>query len=124
PWVSRFHLAMGTYAYISSVLWALSLIIGVVLSLETAYTLPVYFPDTRTLFPVWPVIDPIKALYLFVATIVVLLLPKVLGLSLALSRPIPDESQMKPLQLLAGALVEVVLSILMAPIFMLTQTSA
>ena len=59
----------------------LSLIIGVVLSLETAYTLPVYFPDTRTLFPVWPVIDPIKALYLFVATIVVLLLPKVLGLS-------------------------------------------
>ncbi len=56
-WVSRLHLAMGAYAYLASVLWLMSLAVGVVLSLETAYTLPVYFPDKRTLFPVWPVID-------------------------------------------------------------------
>jgi membrane glycosyltransferase len=124
PWVSRLHLAMGTYAYASSLLWALSLVVGVVLSLESAYTLPVYFPDTRTLFPVWPVIDPTKALYLFVGTIVVLLLPKVLGLILALIRPLPDKPRPAPLDLLAGACVEIIVSILMAPIFMLTQTKA
>jgi membrane glycosyltransferase len=41
PWVSRMHLAMGAYAYVASALWALSLLVGVVLSLQSAYTLPV-----------------------------------------------------------------------------------
>src|ERR1700716_3083657 len=76
PWVSRLHLAMGTYTYLASALWALSLIIGVVLSVQSAYTLPVYFPDEKTLFPVWPVIDPTKALYLFLGSVAVVLLPK------------------------------------------------
>ena len=81
PWVSRLHLAMGTYTYLASALWALSLVIGVVLSVQSAYTLPVYFPDEKTLFPVWPVIDPTKALYLFLGTVAVVLLPKVLGVA-------------------------------------------
>ena len=87
PWVSRLHLAMGAYAYFSSALWALSLLVGVVLSLQSAYTLPVYFPDAKTLFPVWPVIDPTKAFYLFLVTLAVLLLPKVLGIAVAMLRP-------------------------------------
>jgi membrane glycosyltransferase len=57
-------LAMGSYAYLASVLWASSLLVGIVLALESAYTLPVYFADTKTLFPIWPVIDPTKAFYL------------------------------------------------------------
>jgi membrane glycosyltransferase len=124
PWVSRMHLAMGTYAYLASLLWAVSLAVGVVLSLESAYTLPVYFPDTRTLFPVWPVIDPTKALYLFVGTITVLLLPKAFGIVLALMRPVPANPRPGFVRLMLGACVEIVVSMLMAPIFMLTQTTA
>jgi membrane glycosyltransferase len=124
PWVSRMHLAMGAYAYVASAMWALSLLVGVVLSLQSAYTLPVYFPDTKTLFPVWPVIDPDKAYYLFLVTLAVLLLPKVLGLAIALLRPPADALRPGITRLLSGALVEMLLSILIAPIFMLTQTRA
>jgi membrane glycosyltransferase len=122
PWVSRLHLAMGTYGYLASVFWALSLIVGSVLSLQSAYTLPVYFPDEKTLFPVWPVIDPTKALYLFLGTISVVLLPKVLGICLALIRA--EVPRRRTGLLLLGAVIETVFSVLVAPIFMLTQATA
>jgi membrane glycosyltransferase len=124
PWVSRMHLAMGAYAYVASALWALSLLVGVVLSLQSAYTLPVYFPDTKTLFPVWPVIDPDKAYYLFLVTLAVLLLPKALGLAVAFLRPPADAPRPGVARLLSGALVEMLLSILVAPVLMLLQTRA
>ena len=122
PWVSRLHLAMGTYTYLASALWALSLVIGVVLSVQSAYTLPVYFPDEKTLFPVWPVIDPTKALYLFLGTVALVLLPKVLGVASALIRRDPAAHYTG--RFLLGAAVETLFSILIAPILMLTQTSA
>jgi membrane glycosyltransferase len=122
PWLSRLHLGMGAYAYFSSALWATSLLVGVILSLQSAYTLPVYFPDAKTLFPVWPVIDPTKAFYLFLVTLAVLLLPKVFGITVEVLRtaaPRPGVAK-----LLAGCLVEMLFSILIAPILMLTQTRA
>jgi len=122
PWVSRLHLAMGTYAYLASALWALSLVIGVVLSVQSAYTLPVYFPDEKTLFPIWPVIDPTKALYLFLGTVAVVLLPKVLGIASAVIR---GDIAARPMHwFLLGAAIETLFSMLVAPILMLTQTSA
>jgi membrane glycosyltransferase len=124
PWVSRLHLGMGAYAYFSSALWALSLLVGVILSLQSAYTLPVYFPDAKTLFPVWPVIDPTKAFYLFLVTLAVLLLPKVFGIIAAMLRSAVDARRPGVANLLAGSLVEMLFSILIAPILMLTQTRA
>jgi len=122
PWVSRLHLAMGTYAYFASVFWALSLLVGIALSAQSALAIPVYFTEQKTLFPVWPVIDPTKALYLFVATIAVVLLPKILGIALAfIERSVAGRDVG---WFLLGAVLEIFLSILMAPIFMLTQTAA
>jgi membrane glycosyltransferase len=122
PWVSRLHLAMGTYSYVASALWALSLVVGVVLAIQSAHTLPVYFQNEKSLFPVWPVIDPTKALYLFLGTLAVVLLPKVLGIVSALVRR--DAAARSPGRFLLGAGVETLFSILVAPILMLTQTSA
>ena len=124
PWVSRLHLGMGAYAYFSSALWALSLLVGVILSLQSAYTLPVYFPDAKTLFPVWPVIDPTKAFYLFLVTLAVLLLPKAFGITMAVLRSAGAAARPGVARLLAGCLVEMLFSILIAPILMLTQTRA
>jgi len=124
PWVSRLHLSMGVYAYFASALWALSLLVGVVLSFQSAFALPVYFPDQRTLFPIWPVIDPTKAFYLFLGTIAAVLLPKVLGSVLALTQQQPGGVRMNPARFLLGVLIEMLFSILVAPILMLTQTSA
>jgi membrane glycosyltransferase len=122
PWVSRLHLAMGTYSYVASALWALSLVVGVVLAVQSAYTLPVYFQNEKSLFPVWPVIDPTKALYLFLGTLAVVLLPKVLGILSALIRR--DAAARNLGRFLLGAGIETLFSILVAPILMLTQTSA
>jgi membrane glycosyltransferase len=122
PWVSRLHLAMGTYSYVASALWALSLVVGVVLAFQSAYTLPVYFQNEKSLFPVWPVIDPTKALYLFLGTLAVVLLPKVLGILSALIRR--DAAARSPGRFLLGAAIETLFSVLVAPILMLTQTSA
>lgn len=124
PWVSRLHLAMGTYAYLASALWALSLAVGVALAVQSAYTLPVYFPDTKTLFPIWPVIDPVKALYLFVGTITIVVLPKALGVVVACVCSHPDAGRPGLGRLLLGAFVETLASILITPVLMLTQTSA
>jgi membrane glycosyltransferase len=124
PFVSRLHLIMGTYAYLASTLWALSLIVGIILSVQSTYTLPVYFPQTKTLFPIWPVIDPTKALYLFLGTMLVLLLPKILGIYLALARRDAASSRPPLRTFLAGASLEMLFSILVAPILMLTQTRA
>ena len=109
---------MGTYAYFASVFWALSLVVGTALSIQSAFTIPVYFTEQRTLFPVWPVIDPAKALYLFMGTIAVVLLPKVLGAALVLFR---GEATGRVGWFLLGVLTEVVFSVLIAPIFMLTR---
>lgn len=123
PWVSRMHLLMGTYAYLSSALWALSLIVGVVLSFQSVYTLPIYFPSEKTLFPIWPVIDPTAAYYLFLGTIATVLLPKVLGIVVALFHPGPQRATER-LRMLGGAAIETLVSILMAPVLMMTQTTA
>ena len=113
---------MGVYTYLSSLLWALSLVVGVILSVQSVLALPVYFADEKTLFPVWPIIDPTKALYLFIGTIAVVLLPKLLGILSALIRRDPAARRTGPF--LVGAAIETLFSILIAPILMLTQTSA
>ena len=117
-------LAMGSYAYLASVLWASSLLVGIVLALESAYTLPVYFADTKTLFPIWPVIDPTKALYLFLGTVFVVLLPKALAIALAVAATDPQAARPAVARFLTGVLLEMLFSILIAPILMLTQTHA
>jgi membrane glycosyltransferase len=113
---------MGTYAYFASVFWALSLVVGTALSIQSGFTIPVYFTEQqKTLFPIWPVIDPAMALYLFMGTIAIVLLPKVLGAVLVLFR---GEAAGRAGWFLLGVLIEVLFSVLIAPIFMLTQTSA
>jgi membrane glycosyltransferase len=61
---------------------------------------------------------------LFLGTIVVVLLPKTLGILLALAHPLPDAPRLGVIRCLAGGLVETLFSILIAPILMLTQTTA
>jgi membrane glycosyltransferase len=122
PWVSRLHLAMGIYGYLASVLWAASLAVGLLLAFQSAHTLPVYFPERKTLFPVWPVIDYVKAFYLLLGTMAVVLLPKMLGIALAFIRH--DVAARTSGWFLLGATTETLFSILMAPILMLTHTSA
>ncbi|MGQ0456938.1 MAG: glucans biosynthesis glucosyltransferase MdoH [Hyphomicrobium sp.] len=117
--MGRVHLGMGAASYLISGVWALSLVVGVILALQSQQLIPSYFQDEKTLFPIWPVIDPGAALRLFLATLVVVLLPKGLGLILEWRRA---RSAAAALRVTAGVMFETVYSMLIAPILMLTQT--
>lgn len=79
---------------------------------------PDYFTQTKTLFPVWPVWDPMPALTLLGGTAVVLFLPKFCALFLALFKG--RRTQFGGFFGLCGSIVaEVILSTLLAPIRML-----
>lgn len=122
--MGRLHLTMGAFAYVVSGVWAASLAVGAILLLQGQQLIPSYFQDSKTLFPVWPVIDPGAALRLFMATMAVVLLPKMLGLLLELKRVYATSERGGSIRVVLAVLVETVYSMLIAPILMVTQTAA
>jgi membrane glycosyltransferase len=122
--MGRLHLVMGAMAYVVSAVWAASLAVGVVLALQGQQVIPSYFRDAKTLFPIWPVIDPGAALRLFLATLGVVLMPKALGLLLVIWRARPAGGPGAGWRASAGVLTETAFSMLFAPILMVTQTTA
>ncbi len=122
--MGRVHLTMGAFAYLVSAVWAASLAVGLVLLLQGQQLIPSYFQDSKSLFPVWPVIDPGAALRLFMATMAVVLLPKGLGLLLELRRVYAQREWGSIFRAIAAVATETIWSMLIAPILMMTQTSA
>ncbi|MGO9459426.1 MAG: glucans biosynthesis glucosyltransferase MdoH [Rhodomicrobium sp.] len=123
-WVSRVHMAMGIMAYVSALVWLLFLVIALSLTLQSIYTVPQYFSDSFSLFPNWPKQDSERSFELLMLTLGILLMPKVFAYLLA----IMDSRQRRgfggAFTLLAGVLIEIVLSSLFAHIMMLLQSSA
>ncbi|HEY8611592.1 MAG TPA: glucans biosynthesis glucosyltransferase MdoH, partial [Roseomonas sp.] len=77
--ISRSHLLVGIGSYITAPMWLLFLISGVLLALQARFVLPVYFPQGPALFPDWPVVDPVRAKWVFIGTMGLLLVPKLLA---------------------------------------------
>jgi membrane glycosyltransferase len=123
-WISRLHLLMGIGAYGTAPLWLMFLLTGIMLSLEARFVLPDYFPVGPSLFPRWPVIDPVRSMWVFILTMAVLLGPKLLATIAAVVRPGERHAFGGALRTLAGMLIETVLAGLIAPIAMLTQSAA
>lgn len=120
---SRFHLITGIFSYLSSPLWLLFICIGMVLSLQNSFLVPDYFGDGIALFPSWPVIDSERALNLFIATMIILFTPKICGLIYGLSNSAWRKG-VGAWRTILGTLTETLLSVLTAPMLMVTQTSA
>ena len=124
PFLSRLHLAMGAISYLASPLWALSLLVGVILALQAKFAVPSYFGSQESLFPKWPVFDAETALGLFFATVLVVHLPKLLG-GIWASRTAEERRRNGgALRVASGVLLESFFSTLIAPMLMVTQTSA
>jgi membrane glycosyltransferase len=120
--MGRLHLGMGAASYLVSGVWAMSLVVGVILALQGQQMIPSYFRDAKTLFPIWPTIDPGAALRLFLATLIVVLLPKALGLVLAWKQARRERNALGAIRVTIGVMIETVFSMLIAPILMVTQT--
>ena len=79
--VSRVHFLTGIMSYLSSPLWLLFLLAGLSMVLFREFIPPQYFGQTYSLFPNWPVFDKFGSIGLFVLSMAMLLVPKLLGLA-------------------------------------------
>src|SRR6202035_5181474 len=78
-WVSRLHLLTGIGSYLTAPLWLGFLVLGILISLQAQFVRPAYFPKGFSLFPKWPAQDPILAAWVFVGTMGLLIVPKLLA---------------------------------------------
>lgn len=114
-WPNRAHMLMGVMNYLTSLLWLGMVTVGLILS--TYIALQQNAPPTYAL----PIFDSERMFGLFMATVCLLLLPKLLGLVGALlSRT--RRGGVGRLRYLLSALIELAFSVLHAPVFMLIHS--
>ncbi|MAS44977.1 MAG: glucans biosynthesis glucosyltransferase MdoH [Rhodobacteraceae bacterium] len=121
-WPNRLHMAIGIGSYLASPVWLLMLLVGLAITVQASWYRPEYFPATFQLFPSWPRFDAIRMTWLFVGAMGVLLLPKFIGLGRALAIGSIRRRYGGGLRITAGAVVELLLSALIAPVMMLMQS--
>ncbi|MFV0281772.1 MAG: glucans biosynthesis glucosyltransferase MdoH [Rhodoblastus sp.] len=121
-WASRQHFLTGIFGYLASPLWLFQLVIGILIVLQATYIRPEYFSSEFTLFPTWPRFDAERSLALFALTMGILLAPKFFGLFLALIDGKTRRGGGGFFRLTFSALIEIIMSALLAPIMMLVQT--
>lgn len=123
-WVSRVHFATGVMSYLAAPIWLCFLLSGLLLALQANFVRPEYFSEGFSLFPTWPVIDHIRAIGLFTATMAVLLAPKLFGLVVALLSGPVRRGIGGVMRATASVLLETLFSALFAPVMMAIQTRA
>jgi len=121
-WPSRIHFATGIMSYLASPIWLMLLLTGLALALQARFIRPEYFSKDFSLFPAWPRFDSERALQLFVITMGVLMLPKVLGTIETLMRPEIRRKAGGGLAIVGSLFVETLLSAMVAPVMMLIQS--
>ncbi|CEJ12829.1 Glucans biosynthesis glucosyltransferase H [bacterium YEK0313] len=123
-WATRQHFATGIMSYLSSPLWLIQLLVGLMLALQAAFIRPEYFTNQFTLFPAWPVFDAERAFNLFIFTMVILLAPKIFGWFVTLLNGPARRGSGGAIRLTLSVILEIVLSVLLAPVMMLVQAGS
>jgi membrane glycosyltransferase len=119
---SRLHLGIGIMSYLSSPLWLLMLAVGFALSVQSHLIRPEYFNHDFQLFPTWPRFNVELMMALFWFSMLVLLIPKMLGLIRALLSSRIRRSGGGVIGVAASIMLETMLSALYAPILMMVQS--
>jgi membrane glycosyltransferase len=123
-WVSRLHMLQGIGSYITAPLWLAFLAIGMAIALQARFISPDYFGDGRSLFPIWPAQDPVRAAWVFAGTMGILLLPKFLSYFALLFRPEELRGTGGAFRAFISLLAETLIAGLIAPVMMLIQSLA
>lgn len=118
--VHRAVFLTGVMSYLSAPLWFLFLLLSTALLAYHTLTEPQYFVAPHQLFPIWPQWHPKEAIALFSTTAVLLFLPKVLSVVLIWIKGASAYGGRG--KLLKSMLLEVLFSMLLAPIRMLFHT--
>ena len=121
-WPSRAHMVIGIGSYAASPLWMLMVIAGLALALQAGWSTYDYFPEPHQLHPSWPVFDTERMRRLLVATLILVFLPKIVGLVRGLVLEPVRRGHGGGSKLLASAALEAVAAILVAPVVMVLHT--
>jgi membrane glycosyltransferase len=119
---SRLHLGIGIMSYLSSPLWLVMLTIGFALAVQSHLIRPEYFNHDFQMFPTWPRFNVELMMALFWFSMVILLVPKFLGLIRALAVRRLRRGGGGLIGVAASFVLEVILSALYAPVMMLMQS--
>ncbi|MCA6097376.1 glucans biosynthesis glucosyltransferase MdoH [Bradyrhizobium australafricanum] len=123
-WISRLHFMTGIGSYITAPLWLSFLLLGILISLQARFIRPEYFPKGFSLFPNWPAQDPVLAAWVFGLTMALLIVPKLLGFILLLTRSDVRRQFGGGFRALTGVIAEVLISAMIAPVMMVFQSIA
>jgi membrane glycosyltransferase len=123
-WVSRLHLLTGIGSYITSPLWLVFLLVGILISLQAQFVKPEYFPSGFSLFPQWPAQDPVRAAWVFAGTMGILVVPKFLGWLAAMTQRSERRGTGGVIRSFISVILETLVTSLIAPIMMLLQSRA
>ncbi|MBB3102341.1 glucans biosynthesis glucosyltransferase MdoH [Azomonas macrocytogenes] len=118
--VHRAVFLTGVMSYLSAPLWFLFLVLSTALLAVHKLMEPQYFFQPRQLFPVWPQWHPEQAIALFSTTIILLFLPKLLSVILIWAQGAKEYGG--KIRLFISMLVEMLFSMLLAPVRMLFHT--
>lgn len=118
--VHRAVFLTGVMSYLSAPLWFMFLALSTALQVVHALTEPQYFLQPYQLYPVWPQWRPELAIALFASTMVLLFLPKLLSIILIWCKGSKEYGGF--FRVTCSLLLEVLFSVLLAPVRMLFHT--
>ncbi|WP_192458678.1 glucans biosynthesis glucosyltransferase MdoH [Musicola keenii] len=118
--VHRAVFLTGVMSYLSAPLWFMFLALSTALQVVHTLMEPQYFLQPRQLFPVWPQWRPELAIALFSTTLVLLFLPKLLSVVLVCAKGAREYGGVN--RLFMSLLIEMLFSVLLAPVRMLFHT--
>jgi membrane glycosyltransferase len=122
--MSRLHFASGILAYVTSPLWLGLLLLSSLVSVREAAKTPRYFlSGFHSLFPQWPQLRGGESVLLFTLTVLVLLLPKILGAVLAIRDRDTRRQYGGTARLCASLVIEQIFSVLLAPTMMVFHST-
>lgn len=123
-WLNRLHMLTGVLSYATSPIWFTVLVFSSILTCETALQGHQYFArGLYTLFPIWPEYREGEIEVLLTGTVIVLLLPKLLGATLAVAFPALRRGFGGTVRLGLSLLLEQLFSILLAPPMMVFHST-
>lgn len=118
--VHRAVFLTGVMSYLSAPLWFMFLALSTALQVVHTLMEPQYFFEPRQLFPVWPQWRPELAIALFSTTLVLLFLPKLFSVMLIWVKGAKEYGG--GFRLLISMLLEMLFSVLLAPVRMIFHT--
>ena len=114
--MSKLHFLLGATAYISSLIWLSMLALSTIDAVTRALNSDVYFNRAYQLFPTWQIAKTDLIDSLLYLTIIILLLPKLMGVIVTLVHR--KKRFGGALKLILGSIIETIFAIIVAPLMM------